>query len=47
MIEERKNKILQLKKEDTEVQESTALYKAGFMKAKQKEELVQAEDQKV
>jgi hypothetical protein len=46
-LKRKKNKILQLKTEDAEVQEDIALSAAGFMKAKQKEEMVKAADQKL
>jgi hypothetical protein len=47
MNEETKNKILQVKKEDIEIQANIALSEAGFVKAKQEEETLQAHYQKV
>lgn len=45
--EETRNEILQLKKEDAEIQEDMALSEAAFVKAEQKNEMLQAEYQKV
>jgi hypothetical protein len=47
IIEEGKNKILQLKKEDSEIQQEIALSEAAYVKAKQKNEEQQAILQKV
>ncbi|KDR07720.1 kinetochore protein Nuf2-like [Zootermopsis nevadensis] len=45
--EETRNEILQLKKEDAEIQEDMALSEAAFVKAEQKNEMLQAEYQKL
>jgi hypothetical protein len=47
MKEEKKEMILQLKKEDREIQENIALSEAAFEKPKQKQGMLQAEYQKV
>jgi hypothetical protein len=47
IIEEGKNKLLQLKKEDSEIQQEIALSEAAYVKAKQKNEGQQAILQKV